>query len=76
MIANRGPEPQLYSVRAAAAILSIGLTTTWKFVSDGTLESVRIGGRRMIRAESLKKLIAHGTSVGQWDAASMIHPGG
>ncbi len=55
-------QPQLYSVRAAAAMLGVGRTTTWKFVSNGTLESVHMGGRRMIRAASLHTLITQGTA--------------
>ena len=59
---TNGPlAPQLYTVRAAAAVLGVGRTTTWKFVSNGTLDSVHLGGRRMVRAESLLKLIANGT---------------
>ena len=55
------PEPRLYSVRAAAAMLSVGKTTAWKMVNDGTLETVRIGNRRLVRAASLDSLIANGT---------------
>ena len=55
------PEPKLYSVRAAAAVLCVGKTTAWKLVNDGTLETVRIGNRRLVRAASLDSLIANGT---------------
>jgi excisionase family DNA binding protein len=55
------PAPRLYSVRAAAALLGVGRTTAWKLVSDGTLETVHIGGRRMVRATSLEAVIANGT---------------
>ena len=61
MTAGSTPEPQLYSIRAAAIMLGVGRTTAWKLVYEGTLDSVRIGGRRMIRATSLHGLIANGT---------------
>lgn len=60
---NAVTQPQLFSVRTAATMLGVGRTTAWKFVTDGTLETVHIGGRRMIRAQSLHKLIAEGTSA-------------
>ena len=63
------PQPQLYSVRAAAAMLGIGRTSVWKCITNRTLETVLIGRRRMIRAESLYKLIANGTSSPTKDAA-------
>ena len=61
MTAEESLQPRLYSIRAAATVLGVGRTTAWKFVSDGTLESVNIGGLRMIRAESLHNLVTAGT---------------
>jgi excisionase family DNA binding protein len=55
------PEPKLYSVRSTAALLGVGRTTAWKFITNGTLETVHLGGRRMVRAESLHQLIKRGT---------------
>ena len=52
-----------------AIILGVGRTTTWKFITEGTLKSVHMGGRRMIRAESLRKLIAEGTPSAKKRAA-------
>lgn len=53
--------PRLYPVRAAATLLGVGRTTAWKLIGNGTLETVYIGGRRMIRSESLEAVIANGT---------------
>lgn len=61
MSAKDFPQPRLYSIRAAAAALGVSRTTAWKLASDGTLESLNLGGLRMIRAESLHHLIAEGT---------------
>ena len=53
-------KPCLYSVTVAATMLGVGRTTAWKFVTDATLETVIIGRRRMVRAESLHRLIEFG----------------
>lgn len=65
-------QPQLFSVRTAAAMLGVGRTTAWKFITDGTLETVHIGGRRMIRAQSLHKLIAEGTQSSRATTSSVF----
>lgn len=57
------PEPQLFTISSAASMLGVGRTTAWKLVSDGTLESVHIGRRRLVRASSLRLLIANGTKA-------------
>jgi excisionase family DNA binding protein len=64
MTTHRSPVPRLYPVRAAATVLGIGKTTVWKLVTDGTLETIYIGGRRMVRAESLEAVLATGTRKG------------
>lgn len=61
MTAEDFPPPRLYSIRAAATVLGVSRTTVWKLACDGTLESLNLGGLRMIRAESLHELIATGT---------------
>ena len=62
MTAKDTPEPQLFTVAMAAKMLGVGRTTAWKFITDGVLESVHIGRRRMVRASSLRSLIANGTT--------------
>jgi excisionase family DNA binding protein len=56
------PAPALYSVKAAAAILSLGLTKTWEMVKSQQLETVLIGRRRLIKADSLYALIEKGAA--------------
>lgn len=59
------PTPQLISVKDAAKTLGICLTSAWKLVTDEppTLETVRIGNRRLVRVSSLNKIIEHGATV-------------
>lgn len=45
--------PGLYSLDAAAAWLSVGKRKVEELVHDGELETVQIGRRRLVPAESL-----------------------
>jgi len=53
-------QPQLYSVKDAAKILSLGLTKTWEMVRSEELLTVRIGRRRLVKAASLHALVESG----------------
>jgi len=47
-----------YSIREAVAATSLGRTTLYARIADGTLRAVRVGGRTIIPAEALHALIA------------------
>jgi excisionase family DNA binding protein len=47
-----------YSIREACQASSLGRTTIYKAISTGRLRAVRVGGRTIIPAESLRALIA------------------
>ena len=51
-------EQQLVPIMDAAAALGIGRTTLYGMMDDGTLESVHVGHRRLVVAESIKGLVA------------------
>lgn len=46
-----------YSIREACKASSLGRTTLYARISDGSLRAVRIGGRTVIPADSLHALI-------------------
>jgi excisionase family DNA binding protein len=46
-----------YSIREACEASSLGRTTIYALIGAGKLQSVRIGGRTVIPAESLNALI-------------------
>ncbi|MCC6924418.1 helix-turn-helix domain-containing protein [Novosphingobium sp.] len=46
-----------YSIREACRASSLGRTTLYAHIAAGRLRAVRIGGRTIIPAESLHKLI-------------------
>lgn len=50
-------QPRLVSVPNAAAMLSIGRTKTYGLISEGSLETVTIGTRRLVTLRSIDKLI-------------------
>lgn len=47
-----------YSIKQAAQASSLGRTTIYGHIAAGRLKAVRIGGRTVIPAESLRALIA------------------
>jgi hypothetical protein len=49
--------PRLYTIRQAKAIGGFGTTTLYKFVNDGVLDAVKLGGRTLITGRSLHALI-------------------
>ena len=48
--------PILVSVKESARLLSLGLTKTNALISEGTLQSVTVGTRRLVKLESVKAL--------------------
>ena len=47
-----------YSINETAHILSIGRTSIYAMIADGRLEAFKLGRRTLIRADSIKRLIA------------------
>lgn len=52
------PEPLAVSVMEAAGLAGVGRTTIYEAIQQGTLKSLKIGKRRLIRTEALR-LAAH-----------------
>ena len=50
--------PRLIAVKQAAAVLGLGLTSTWALISVKRLEVVRIGRRTLVVVASLDSLVA------------------
>ncbi|MBP8231005.1 MAG: excisionase family DNA-binding protein [Rhizorhabdus sp.] len=46
-----------YSIREACQASSLGRTTLYARIADGTLRTVRVGGRRIIPADALRALV-------------------
>jgi excisionase family DNA binding protein len=55
-------EPALCSVADAARMLGIGKTKTYSLIDDKLLDTVRIGSRRLVKVESIKRLVATAAS--------------
>lgn len=51
-------EPIALSINDTAKLLSLGRTSIYAMIADGRLEAFRLGRRRLVRMESIKKLVA------------------
>jgi excisionase family DNA binding protein len=51
------PHKLAYSIREACAASSLGRTSIYSAISSGRLKAVRVGGRRLVQADSLRSLI-------------------
>lgn len=50
-------QPRLVSVAKAGQLLAIGRTKTYDLISEGLLETVTIGARRLVTLRSIDRLI-------------------
>ena len=50
-------EPVLCSIADAARMLGIGKTKTYELIADRQLETVSIGTRRLVKVESIARLV-------------------
>lgn len=46
------------SINDTAKALSLGRTTVYAMIADGRLETFKLGRRRLVKAESVRRLIA------------------
>lgn len=51
-------EPIALSINDTAKALSLGRTSIYAMIADGRLETFRLGRRRLVRMESIKRLVA------------------
>lgn len=52
------PSPLVVNGRTAACMLGIGERTLARMVSDGSIPSVKLGGRRLFRVAALEEYLA------------------
>jgi len=57
---NLPPQKLTYSVNEAAQASSLGRTFIYSLIGNGLLKTVKIGGRRLISAQSLRQLLEAG----------------
>ena len=53
-------EPLAYTVADASRVARIGQTKIFELIGNGRLASSKVGRKRLIHADSLRKLIAEG----------------
>jgi excisionase family DNA binding protein len=65
--AGHGNEPDLapslrlaYSIHEAAAALGLSTSSIWKWISLGQLRAIKVGGRTLITAAELNRVLTNG----------------
>jgi excisionase family DNA binding protein len=53
-----GLKPITVTVKQALAISGLGLTKLYELINDGTLKAVHVGSRRLIKYDSIEKLLS------------------
>ncbi len=56
-------EPLTVGVPLACKLLGVSNATMYRLIADSSLETVKIGRRRMIRYSSLKTLVENGSKI-------------
>ena len=56
MQSTNEPAKLAYSVREACQVTSLGKTTIYAFIAANRLQAIRLGGRTLILADSLRRL--------------------
>jgi len=59
--AKESVTPLLRTISDACALLSISPATAYRMIDAGTLATVRIGRRRLVKTDSIKALAEQGT---------------
>ena len=50
-------EPLAISINDTAKALGLGRTTIYAMIADGRLEAFKLGRRRLVKAESIRRLV-------------------
>jgi excisionase family DNA binding protein len=46
-----------YSINDTAKVLALGRTTIYALINEGRLDTVKLGRRRLVKAESIRRLV-------------------
>lgn len=52
------PEADAYGPDDAALRLGLGRTTTYRLIREGSLRSIKVGRRRLVPAEEIRRFLA------------------
>ena len=61
---NEYLQPRLVSVPRAAELLGIGRTKTYDLITENLLETINIGGRRLVTLRSIDGLVESALAAG------------
>jgi len=59
-------QPLLISIPTFCGAIGIGKTKTYEMLKNGTLQSVKLGSRRLILMHSVRDLIDSSSQTGEW----------
>lgn len=46
-----------YGIEEAARAIGVGKSTIWRWIHDGRVKTIKLGGRTLIRREELMRLL-------------------
>jgi excisionase family DNA binding protein len=64
-----GPEPEAVSIDETCRLTGIGRSKLYELIADGTLPSLKIGKRRLVRLSTVRRLVATLERAGIGEAA-------
>ena len=62
-VSGIAPSKIAYTIKEAAAAIGLSRSTIYKLMASGELQTIRIGQRRLIRAEALSRLLTGSEQV-------------
>ena len=55
---ENGMPPEVISIAEARTMSGLGITTLYKLIGQGRLQTAKLGRRRLVRVDSIRALIA------------------
>ena len=63
-VTNQTPDPLAYRISDACHVLGIGKTSLYELMKEGRIKAIKIAGRTLIDAASIRALVADATTRG------------
>ena len=68
-VSSPAPEPEAVSVDEACRLTGVGRSKIYELIAEGTMPSLKIGRRRLVRLSAIRRFIARLERAGSDEAA-------